>query len=165
MIVIFLFAGALIFAWSVIFLQHSIKKAVWVTVGFILVVGSVVLMTLNYNGYFGMKQIQTTETRPLATMGKNRQVLAYKRLGTQTERIYFYRDNPLDTKVKKTRPTISTVVLKRGAKQNAVKITRTYRVYRNEELRLLFANGVPNHQLTHSRYTFRVKSNSKVIEK
>ncbi|WP_252903837.1 DUF4811 domain-containing protein [Secundilactobacillus oryzae] len=119
-------------------------------------------MILNFNSYLGMKEIHSTETKPLATVGQNGALLQYRQLGTKGERVYFYRDNPLEKRVKHTDATTSRVTLNRGAKTDSVRITRTYRVYRNEEWRLLFANGMPNHQLVRSHYTFSVKANEKI---
>ena len=43
-----------------------------------------------------------------------------------------------------------------------VKITRTYRVYRNDGLRILFSNGIPNHQFVSQNYEFRLMSGWKL---
>ncbi|WP_412989681.1 DUF4811 domain-containing protein [Pediococcus siamensis] len=156
MIIIFLFAGAILFACSMIFIHPGIQKIIWVTVGLLLSVGSVILMTLNYNTYFGMKVVSQTQTAPLTSSVKGKHVLLYQQIGTKNERIYYYAANPLQQKLAKTNPGTGTVKVVRNAKLNQVKIVRKTRVYRNEEMRLLFSNGVPNHQFVSQDYEFHL---------
>lgn len=162
MIVIFLFAGTLIFAISMIFIRPGIKKTIWVTVGLILSIGSIVLLTLNYNTYLGMKEVHSTTTYPLTSSIKGQHVLLYRQLGTKNERVYFYQTNPLQTKLAKTNPSTSTVTIKKNAQHNQLKITRSYRIYRNEEMRLLFSAGVPNNHFVGQHYEFDLKSGWKI---
>ncbi|GEL15931.1 DUF4811 domain-containing protein [Pediococcus cellicola] len=156
MIVVFLFIGTVLLACSMIFMRRGINKFIWVLVGLVISVGSVVLMTLNYNTYLGMKEVQQTQTYPLTSSVKGKHVLLYRQLGTKNERIYYYATNPLQQKLAKTNPSTGNVTLKQKAKLNQVKITRTTRVYRNEEWRLLFGNGVANHQFVSQDYEFHL---------
>lgn len=165
MIVIFLFAGALIFAISMIFIRPGIKKTIWVTAGLILSIGSIMLLTLNYNTYLGMKKVSSTTTYPLTSSVKGRHILLYRQLGTKNERIYYYQTNPLQTKLAKTNPSTSTVTINRDTGHNQLKITRTYRIYRNEEMRLLFGAGVPNNHFVSQHYDFDLKPGWQVMTK
>lgn len=156
MIVIFLFAGALLFACSMIFMKRGTNKMIWITVGLILSIGSVVLITLNYNTYLGMKTVSKTQTFPLTSSIRGKHVLLYQQIGTKDERIYYYATNPLQQKLYKTNPTTDKIKLTHKSNISQLKITRTYRVYRNEEMRLLFSNGVPHHQFVNQHYEFKL---------
>ncbi|PIO84815.1 DUF4811 domain-containing protein [Pediococcus damnosus] len=162
MIVILLIAGALIFAISMIFIRPGVKKLVWVFIGLILSVGSVVALTLNYNTFLGMKEVSKTQTYPLTSSVHGQHVLSYQQLGTKNERVYFYATNPLQQKLAKTDPSTGSVKIKHNSKMNQVKITRVTRVYRSEEMKLLFSNGVPNHQFVSQNYEFRLMSGWKL---
>ncbi|WP_395387310.1 DUF4811 domain-containing protein [Pediococcus parvulus] len=158
MIIIFLFAGAILFACSMIFMHRGINKMIWVTLGLILSIGSVVLIALNYNIYLGMKEVNQTQTYPLTSSVKSKHAILYQQIGTKDERIYYYATNPLQQKLAKTDPTTGTTKIKRNSKLNQVKITRKTRVYKNEEMRLLFSNGVPNKQFVSQDYEFHLMS-------
>lgn len=158
MIVIFLFAGALIFAMSMIFAHPGIKKNCWVTVGLVLSVGSIILLTLNYNSYLGMKLVNSTTTYPLTSSVKKQHVLLYRQLGTKNERVYYYQTNPLQTKLAQTNPSTGSVKIHKNAATNNLKITRFYWVYKNEEMRLLFGAGISNHHFAKQQYDFHLKS-------
>lgn len=157
MIVIFLFAGALMFAISMIFVHPGLKKTIWVTVGLILTIGSIVLLTLNYNTYLGMKQVSSTTTYPLTSSIKGQKVILYQQLGTKNERIYYYQTNPLSSKLERTNPNTSSVTIHKNTNHNQLKITRSYRIYRNEEMRLLFSAGIPNNHFIGQHYQFDLK--------
>jgi len=162
MIVIFLIAGALIFAISMIFIHPGVKKIIWVSIGLILSIGAVVVMTLNYNTFLGMKKVSQTQTYPLTSSVKGQHALAYQQLGTKNECVYFYATNPMQQKLAKTNPSTGTAKVTHNSKMSQVKITRTYRVYRNDGLRILFSNGIPNHQFVSQNYEFRLMSGWKL---
>lgn len=159
MVAILLFVGAILFASSMIFMHSGTAKVVWVTVGLVLTLGSIVLIILNYNQYLGMKQVTTTTTVPLTSSSPTqKQVLLYRQLGTKNERVYLYRTNPLDKTMKRTNPATGKVIVKHGARYNRLVIKKTYRVYRNEEYRLLFSAGVTNHQFISQTWQFNLQS-------
>lgn len=158
MIAVTLFAGALLFAGSMIFIPRGFKKAVWVTIGLVLTLGSIILMVLNYNQYVGMKKVTVTQEYPLtSSVAAKRPVLLYHQIGTKNERVYLYRTNPLQRRLEHTNPTQGTVQVTPNAAHNRLKVTKTYRVYRNEELRLLFSVGVANHKYVMTQWHFNLK--------
>ncbi|MCH5462426.1 DUF4811 domain-containing protein [Lactobacillus sp. LC28-10] len=164
MIAILLFAGAFLFTGSMIFMVAGTKKTVWVTIGFILTVGSVLLMILNYNQYLGMKEVSVSHEYPLTSSLKGqKRVLLYRHLGTKDERVYFYKNNPLESKLARTDPEKGSVKLTQNASHNRLIVTKTYRVYRNEELRLLFSVGVKNHDYVKTNWHFNLKPGWRVI--
>ncbi|GAT17778.1 DUF4811 domain-containing protein [Secundilactobacillus silagei] len=158
MIAITLFIGALLFAGSMIFISGGIPKAVWVTIGLILTVGSIGLMILNYSQYLGMKKVTVQQTYPLtSSITAKKPVLLYHPIGTQNERVYLYKTNPLEHGLQRTNPTQGPVQVTRNASRNQLKVTKTYRVYKSEELRLLFSTGVQNHEYVMTQWHFSLK--------
>ncbi len=158
MIAILLFAGVLLFAGSMIFMTGGTKKTVWVIIGLILTVGSILLMILNFNQYLGMKKVTVSHEYPLtSSLTTKKRVLLYHQIGTKNERVYLYKNNPLEHKLEHTDPTQGPVEITQNAKHNQLKVTRTYRVYRNEELRLLFSVGVKNHDYAGTQWHFSLK--------
>ncbi|WP_203651811.1 DUF4811 domain-containing protein [Secundilactobacillus yichangensis] len=158
MIAVTLFAGALLFAVSMIFIPSGFKKAVWVTIGLVLTVGSIALMILNYNQYFGMKKVTVTHEYPLISSVTAKQpVLLYHQIGTKNERVYLYRTNPLQRRLERTNPVQGPVQVTQNTAHNQLKVSKTYRVYRNEELRLLFSVGVANHKYVMTQWHFSLK--------
>lgn len=158
MIIVILFIGALLFSCSMIFISGGVKKAVWVTAGLVLTVGSIILMILNYNQYFGMKTVTVSYQYPLiSSVAGKRPVLLYHQIGTKNERVYLYKSNPLEPRLQRTKPAQGPVTVTQNASRDQVKVTKTYRVYRNEELRLLFSAGVKNHQYVMTQWHFNLK--------
>lgn len=158
MIAVILFVGALLFACSMIFISGGLKKTVWVTVGLVLTVGSIILMGLNYNQYFGMKTVRVSHQYPLtSSVSGKRPVLLYHQIGTNNERVYLYKPNPLEHRLQQTKPAQGSVTVTRNASRDQVEVTKTYRVYRTEELRLLFSVGVKNHQYVMTQWHFNLK--------
>lgn len=158
MIAIILFIGAILFACAMIFMQPGVRKTVWVCVGLVLTVGSIVLMILNFNQHFGMKEVTRTQTYPLvSSLNSKKKVLMYRPIGTKSERVYLYKTNPLDLRVSKTDPTKGKAIVHRNAAHNRLTVTETYRVYRNEELRLLFSAGVKNHSYVGTQWRFDLR--------
>lgn len=153
-----LFGGALLFAGSMIFAAKGPNKTVGVSLGLILTLGSILLMILNYNQYLGMKKVTITHSYPLtSSVISKRQVLLYRQIGTKDERVYLFRSNPLDHRLQHTNPMQGPVKVTQNAQSNRVKVTKTYRVYRNEELRLLFSVGVKNHDYVMTQWQFNLK--------
>lgn len=157
MILIFLFFGAALFTWTMIFMRPSLKKNIWVIVALILTLGSLGLIIGNYHSHLGMK-VETTEINyPLTSSVKNKQILLYKQLGTKNERVYLYKTNPLDDKLSKTNPFKSHVIIQQNQKKNQLTVLSHYWVYRNEETRLLFSIGERNHQLINKTLKFQLQ--------
>lgn len=163
MIIFLLFAGAILFACSMIFMQHNAWRPLWIIVGLVVTVGSILLMCLNYNQQLGMEREQTTITNPLSTSVKGKHVLLYKPVGTKSERIYLYSTNPLQTKLDKTTPSTTTVALNRHAAKASMHITTVHWVYKNEEMRLLFAGGVSDHTYVGEHVTFELPASWQVV--
>lgn len=164
MIAILLFAGVLLFAGCMIFMAAGTKKTVWVVIGLILTVGSVLLMILNYNQYLGMKKISVSHEYPLtSSLRGQKRVLLYRQIGTKNERVYLYKNNPLEPKLAHTNPEKGPVKLTQNASHNRLIVTKTYRVYQNEEMRLLFSVGVKNHDYVMTQWHFNLKPGWRVI--
>ncbi|GAX04731.1 hypothetical protein IWT25_00024 [Secundilactobacillus pentosiphilus] len=164
MIAVILFVGALLFACSMIFISGGFKKAFWVTVGLILTVGSIILMSLNYNQSFGMKPVTVSHRYPLtSSISGKRPVLLYHQLGTKNERVYLYKSNPLEHRLQRTKPAQGPVTVTPNASRNQVEVTKTYRVYQNEELRLLFSVGVKDHQYVMTQWHFSLKPGWRLV--
>lgn len=164
MIILSLFLGAVLFATTMIFAQPGGRKTLLVTLGLILTVGSAGAMILNYNQHLGLKRVTTTRYYPLASSQPGAgQVLLVKPLGTTgRERVYLYRTNPLAKKLTKTNPAKGSVRVIRNAAQDRLTVKTTTWVYRNEELRLLFAVGMPNHEFAAKQWQFELKSGWRV---
>ncbi|ANZ64364.1 hypothetical protein AYR62_09930 [Secundilactobacillus paracollinoides] len=163
MIIFLLFAGAVLFACSMIFMQHTGWRAVWITVGLVVTVGSVLLMCLNYNQHLGMKRVTTRMTYPLTSSVTGKHILLFKPVGTKTERIYLYNTNPLQSKLEKTTPATTTVIVRHHAKTASMHIDTTHWVYKNEELRLMFAVGMGDHTFIGKHITFELPANWRVV--
>lgn len=157
MIVILLFVGAVLFASTMIFMQPSLKKNIWVCVGLVLTLGSIALIVENYHSHFGTTEVKSTITYPLASSVPGKHQLLYRQLGTKDERVYLYQTNPLVKKLAKTNPTNTTVTVKKNQTTNQLKITKVYRVYKSEELRLLFGISGNGHQFVRQNYQFSLK--------
>ncbi|MTV83101.1 DUF4811 domain-containing protein [Secundilactobacillus folii] len=164
MVAIILFIGALLFSFAMIFMKPGLKKAVWVLIGLVFTVGSIVLMILNFDQYFGMKTVVKQNSYPLtSSLNTQQRVLMYKQIGTQNERVYLYKTNPLDKGLTKTDPAKGEAIVLRNAPHNKVTISRSYRVYRNEEFRLLFSAGVKNHTYVGTQWVFHLRPGWRVI--
>ncbi len=164
MILVFLFVGAIIFAVSNVFFKNKTVKITWSIIGLILTIGSIVLIILNSNQHFGMKTVHFTKTYSLVTSVPRKKVLLYKQIGTKDERIYFYKTNPMNKKLQNTEGKLNNVGLKEDTKKTQLKVTKKYWVYKNEEFRLLFSSGIPNHQFINRHYSFSLKSGWSTIE-
>lgn len=165
MIVILLFLGAVVFAVSMIFMHPSLKKKIWVTIGLLVTVGSIGAIIMNYNQYWGMKIVTTRQTLPLTSSVSGKKVLLYQGIGNGRERVYLYRNNPLEHGLKKTNPMKGTVQLNRHARVSRLVVTRRTRVYRSEEFRLLFSAGVDNHQFVSQNWQFDLPDGWQVRQK
>ena len=164
MIVILLFIGAVLFAATMIFMQPSFKKNCWVAVGLILTLGSIGLIVLNYHNHFGTTEVKTTITYPLTSSSQHGHQLWYRQLGTKNERVYLYQTNPLVKTLKKTNPATTTVTVKQNQATNKLKITKVYRVYSSEELRILFGISGNGHQFVRQYDQFSLKPGWHVVK-
>ncbi|GAA3607032.1 hypothetical protein GCM10022296_08190 [Secundilactobacillus similis DSM 23365 = JCM 2765] len=164
MIILILFIGAVLFATTMIFAQPSGRKTLLVTLGLVLTVGSAGAMILNYNQHLGLKRVTVTRHYPLASsQPKAGRVLLVKPLGTAgREPVYLYRTNPLAKQLTKTNPAKGSAKVIRNAAQTRLTVKTTTWVYRNEELRLLFDVGMPNHEFAGKQWQFELKSGWRV---
>ena len=133
--------------------------------GFILLARSIAAITLYDYQHLGMKVETKTNTRQLSSSASPQlPILLYQPLGNGQEKIYLYKTNPKQKKVKPISTNHSSATVNFTTDQTAKLEIKTSRyIFKNKTAEVMF--GVFGHQneFKHRKYIFTVPKNWKVL--
>ncbi|KRM99095.1 hypothetical protein FD18_GL000183 [Lactobacillus taiwanensis DSM 21401] len=161
MIIIVLILAALLFIYFNVIPGKGHTFAAWIS----LIVTSLCILGIvahDYN-HWGMKtETQTVNHSLVSSATPNLPLLLYRPLGNGTEKIYLYKTNDSQKKLKAIKlDKVSTKI--NHSKKPTLQIKTTRYVYSDNFSKIMFSVFGHNNELKQRKYIFAIPSNWKVI--
>ncbi|MFD1672620.1 DUF4811 domain-containing protein [Agrilactobacillus yilanensis] len=161
MIIFLLILGVLLFSIFTIGMNRSVAKYSLVGLSLVVILGSLLMLTVNDVAYWGMKEVSTTSEKPLsaATNIQGTNTVLYKALGNGKEKVYIYKTSAKQKKVSTTKADIDTTnkLVRSNKVAHPTLETKTYKyIYKNNFYKLLFAGINGNNRVKKYVNTFNI---------
>lgn len=163
MILLILLISLILFAYFMIFPGKGHK--VIAIIGLIIFAGTVFSISQHDYRHLGMVEETKTQTHTLSSSASPQfPILLYQPLGNGKEKVYLYKTNPLQKKVKPTSTNSSSNKVEfTTAKTAKLEIKTTRYVFKDKTMEALFAVFGHEGESKHRQYIFSVPKTWKVL--
>ena len=158
MITIIMFLGAIAFFAAIIFSPRNRTRWLLAMISGVIVVGSTLMITANFQEHWGMKQVTTTKTLKIYSTSSQMQLALYQPVGTSgKDNVYIYQTKPRQKTPQHTQANEFTTnrLVWTDSDQATLTVKETRWRFKNDFYKVLFAGSKMDGNLVSRTNTFR----------